>query len=233
MKNLLLITSFILATYSSLFCGVPMNPPPTGDEPTYTSAVNVSQGEWDTLTTAYKSAHETGIWGGNLNKTQLEAWLGRFTQSSKLVYFRFITEPSSRKTTVEFSAGKNITNIPCIRNGANPLAYCPTACNLVSEACPGLIEMPFLTYAQLGNTYKGINPANTLGGNIDKSALLAIINSLPEETTTVAFRFCTDPVYNQTSIIFTGGGIGQPPQEILYLRNGRADSFCPTNCNND
>lgn len=237
MKNLLLIASLFLAAYSTVYSGEPVKPGQTSIVSTnggYISAVKVSQTDWTILTDLYKAEHEKGTWGGNLNKTDLKNWLSHLPQSCTVVYFRFFADTIYNKTGVGFSGGKMDENAKCIRNGGSELAFCPTACNLRSEACPKVIEISYQTYNLLSSRYKGISPYATLGGNIEKSALLNIINSLPDTINIIAFNFCTDPNYDQTSIIFTGGTVGQNGDHILYLRNGAmTDNFCPTNCNMD
>lgn len=228
MKNLLILAGTVLASFSFIFCAQPGNP---GQEP-YSSAVKVSQSEWDNLTAEYKSANENLTLGGILNKTDLETMLSKLDVGCRLVQFRFITDTTYHQTSVAFSGGEPAKDVPCIRNGGSEDAFCPIACDLRSTASPSAVLLSFEDFKELSALYHRKNPeVSTLGGNIDKAALLAIIGSIPKEETNINFRFCKDPRYNKISVIFMGGSEGQPTGEILYLRNGEStESFCPTNC---
>jgi hypothetical protein len=84
----------------------------------------------------------------------------------------------------------------------------------------------------LTSAYSTSHAGETLGGNIDKSALLAICNSLSVESTVVYFRFCKEVTSGKTSVMFAGGNIGQPDGTNLYYRNsGSEEAFCPAYCN--
>lgn len=201
----------------------------------YVGAVMVSESEFNILTQSYQSNNANTTHGGQVNKALLLALINSMPSSKTYVNFNFYMDPVFNKTSLMIMGAKTSlqgeSNILCLRNGGSASSFCPTVCELNSNAANVTLSINYNSYKTLSNQYKMNNMEATLGGNIEKGALLEIINSLPMSAQNVAFRFCNDETFNKTSVIFIGGSENRSPGNSLYYRNGNlATSFCPTVC---
>ncbi|MBL7812870.1 MAG: hypothetical protein JNL57_11650 [Bacteroidetes bacterium] len=195
----------------------------------YTAAVKVTKAEFDALTADYASSSGSTL-GGMMGKSELKNFISSIPGSQDFVRFRFCTDPTYSKTSLMLKGDHTLLrNTQYMRNGGSDESFCPTMCSLESTATKVSIDINASAYETLSTAYSEANAGKTLGGKIEKSALLEIVNSLPVSATTVAFRFCT--VGGNTCVIFAGGNVGQEGGSQLFYRNGGSpDSFCPTMC---
>lgn len=199
---------------------------------TWQSAVALTESEFSSLTSAYSESNNGTNLGGMLEKSELKSFINNIPGSQDFIRLRFYTDPELQKTGLMLRGDNTFfKNTQYMRNsGAD--GFCPNNCNgqAVSQNTSESISANL--YQSLSDAYSAANPSATLGGRIDKAAVLEIINSLPAEATNVAFRFCTDASSGKTSVIFIGGSVGQTGGATLYYRNGgNAEAFCPDNCN--
>lgn len=192
----------------------------------YSCAVAISSSELAQLTDSYNKLNPGATLGGKIGKSELLELVQSIPDRKDYVHFRFGIDPQFNQISLMFKGDKtlfqNESNILYRRNGASLSAYCPTSCDL-ENAIGVTLNSNTNEYNNLGNVYQQKFPGKTLGGNIDKSAIMAIINSLPSGTNVVNFRFCKDPQNGNTSVIFIG--------ENLFLRNGGSSAaYCPTSC---
>ena len=202
----------------------------------YVAAVKVAQADFDQLTSAFQAAYPNATLGGNFTKSDVVKLLNSMPDAAQFVNFRFCKDPDLGKTSLALCGAKSAdqpdSEIKCARNGGNPTAFCPTACNLVSPAGSNSMAITKAQYDDLSATFQAAYPNRTAGGNIDKAALLDIANSLPADNANIAFRFFKDASSGKVGVIFVGGAVNQGNNGTLYLRNGATvESFCPNNCN--
>ncbi len=202
----------------------------------YTHAIAVSSSEFSQLTGNYSNSNPGKTHGGCIGKAELQELINSMPTGSSSVKIRFCTDPSSSQTSLIFVGDKQwwegASKIMYRRNGGSADAFCPTNCNDGNSVTNVSKSMTGADYTALTAAYATANTGKTLGGQIDKSALQALINSLPGNATALYFRFCTDANYNKTSVIFVGGNVNQTGGEKLMLRNGKsALAYCPENCN--
>lgn len=204
----------------------------------YQSAKQVSWQDFEALTSGYAAAHASQTLGGNISKADLQKLINSMPASSQMVAFRFCTDPEFNKVSIALRGAKTpeqpLSELKCLRNGGSPDAFCPTICDAAEASSTTVLELSVEEFESLAGAYQSANPNLTHGGRIDKSALQNIINSSSASAKNIAFRFCTDPTFNKTSVIFAGGTTNQPENKVLYLRNGASSaSFCPVQCNMD
>lgn len=232
MKTLLLI--------SVAFAGLAFRMPETVISPqtncakasTWRAAVQISQAEFDNLTTAYAESHSGANLGGIIGKAELQKFIENIPNSQDFIRFRFCTDPVYQKTSLMMRGDHTLLrNTQYLRNSGVE-GFCPTNCELQSNAGNVSLSISSTVYETLADAYASANPGGTYGGRIDKAAVLEIINSLPSSATNVAFRFCSDGESGKTSVIFVGGSAGQPGGANLFYRNGgNAEAYCPEMCN--
>lgn len=231
MKNLLFFTVITLSILMYSFKSRIVSPIRPAAE--FVSAVLVTQEQFDTLTAQFSRDFSSYTQGGMLNKDSLKAILDAMPKDSNLVNFVFGTDTSFNKTSLLIrGCAPQDTSIPmqCIRNGNMEEAFCPLFCTISNSYYNTTVPLNHQIYIEYYNTYRADHPRMTYGGNIDRDALLEIVNSIPSENPNLFFRFCNDPKYNKWSIIFIGGDVNG---SILYYRNGlNENSFCPDICNN-
>lgn len=201
----------------------------------YRAAVRLTQNEFDKLVNDYQSAPSEKTIGGMISKKDLNNMILSMPSGDSYVNFRFATDDATGMVSLMLMGGKSWyegkSKIDCLRNGGSAEAFCPSICDLNGTESNVTMDLDYNTFKMMSEAYKAANPSKTWGGNIDKNALMDLINSLPETTSNVVFRFCKDPVYGQTAVIFLGGKVNQPEGSVLYLRNGvTADAFCPSMC---
>lgn len=236
MKKLLFTLSSMLLLISFAVFAETKNPAKSGIfnvQTDYGSGIKISQAQFDALTSSYQTAHPTWTQGGTVSKNDVQALLNSMPDGAQFVNFRFCTDAGANKISMALCGAKTAdepeSEIKCLRNGGSDVSFCPTACNPNVSSAAGSIGLAFADYNALSNAYQTAYPSRTQGGNIDKSALMDILNSIPAGSANMSFRFCTDAATNKMSVIFIGGATDSG---ILYIRNGlNADSFCPTNCN--
>jgi len=192
----------------------------------YSCAVSISSTELAQLTDSYNKLNPGATLGGKIGKSELLELVKSIPDRKDYVHFRFGIDPQFNQISLIFKGDKtlfqNETNILYKRNGASLSAYCPTSCDY-DNASGVTLNSNASEYNNLSTAYQQKFPGKTIGGNMDKSAVIAIINSLPSGTNVVNFRFCKDPQSGNTSVIFIG--------ENLFLRNGgSAAAYCPTSC---
>lgn len=202
---------------------------------TYSSAVLVSESEFTSLTQTYQAVSENTTHGGQVSKALLLNLINSMPSSKFYVNFNFYMDPTFSKVSLMMMGSKTKfqgeSNIICLRNGGSSGSFCPTVCELNSSEQNITLSINYNTYYTLFEQYKINHMNGTLGGSIEKMALLEVINSLPSSAQNVAFRFCTDDVFQKTSVIFVGGSENRGDNDNLYYRNGNvATSFCPTVC---
>ena len=231
MKTLPIIAAFSLSLASFRFAGnqQPESTTVRNSTNAYTAAVKVTKAEFDALTADFASSSGSTL-GGLIGKSELKNFIGSIPGSQDFVRFRFCTDPTYSKTSLMLKGDHTLLrNTQYMRNGGSDESFCPTMCSLESTATKVSLDINASAYESLSSAYSAANTGKTLGGKIEKSALLEIVNSLPMTTTTVAFRFCT--VGGNTCVIFAGGNVGQEGGSQLFYRNGGSpDSFCPTMC---
>lgn len=235
MKNFMLTAGMVIlltAGYST----VADNPDrPAGvhsAQPNYVAAVKLSGEDMRRLTGNYEASLTGGTKGGTIGLKELSALLESIPDDDAFVNFRFCKDESGN-TSLMLMGGKSwyqlFTKVDCLRNGGSSAAFCPPNCNFESGAVS--VDITRAEFNDLSETYKENNPGKTWGGNIDKSALMGVVKSLPDNAGTLSFMFCTDGSLGKTSVIFIGGTNGQADGQPLIIRNGvSAESFCPNMC---
>lgn len=192
----------------------------------YGASITLTAAEVTALTDAYSKLNPGATLGGKIGKSELLDLVNSIPDKKDYVHFRFGIDPQFNSISLMFCGDKTIfqneSNVLYKRNGASASAYCPTSCDL--ENANGVtVNSNSTEYKSLNAVYEQKYPGKTLGGNIDKSAVLNIINSLPPATNVVNFRFCKDAQTGNTSVIFIG--------ENLFIRNGGSSAaYCPTSC---
>lgn len=199
---------------------------------TYRAAVRVTQSEFDQLTAEFRTANSENTLGGMIGKMELKNMIASMPSSDVFVNFRFATDATTGRVSVMFMGGKSWyegkRKIDCLRNGGSAGAFCPSICDLNATESRVTVDIDYNTYNDLSAAYQRANPTQTWGGNIDKSAMLDLINSMPESASNIAFRFCKDGTFGKMAVIFAGGKQGI---ETFYIRNGvTAEAFCPSMC---
>lgn len=192
-------------------------------------AIKLNNSTFGSLTQDYSNSNPGAILGGAIGKSDLQNLINRMSSGQVFVELRFCTV--NDKVTLCLK-GRNgfLSSDAHMRSGASEDAYCPNQCGLNTNLNSVSMEITKSDYNTLTGAYTG----ETKGGKIEKSALQAIINSLPTSATSIPFRFCTDNSTGsaKVSIIFVGGTEGQQGGEQLFYRNGGTDAaFCPTICN--
>lgn len=200
---------------------------------TWNSALKVDQSEFETLTSAYANDHASATLGGQIGKAELKSFINSIPNSQDYIRFRFCTDPMYRKISLMMKGDNSLfRNTQYMRNGGSEDGFCPSICNLQSNASNVTLDISASAFETLAASFSSENPGATLGGRIDKDAVMEIINSLPAEAVNVAFRFCTDAATGKTSVIFVGGTVGQTGgAQLIYRNGGSADAFCPDICN--
>lgn len=201
----------------------------------YRAAVRITQLEFDKLVADYQSSASEKTLGGMINKKDLNNMILSMPSADSYVNFRFATDDATGLVSLMLMGGKSwyegSGKIDCLRNGGSAEAFCPSICDLSGTESVVTLDLDYNTFKLMADAYKTANPSKTWGGNIDKSALIDLLNSLPGSTSNVVFRFCKDPAFGQTSVIFLGGKVNQPEGSVFYIRNGvTADAFCPSMC---
>lgn len=201
--------------------------------PKYVSALVVTAEDFQSLTASYRNAHGDQTQGGVISRQALINILNSMPYGADFINFRFTTDED--QISLMMMGGKSwyegTRKIPCYRNGGSAASYCPTVCELNVSADGTTLSFPYQEYVDRTQAYAQKYPDATFGGNIDRTALKALLESLPAEQKNIAFRFCADPNFKHTSVIFIGGAVGQPDNQTLMVRNGvDANSFCPIVC---
>ncbi len=231
MKNLLFAATIMSSLLMMGFTKRSVQSPKPAAE--YVSAVLVTQTEFDTLTAAFARDFPSYTQGGMINKDSLRAILDAMPKDSNLVNFVFGTDTAFNKTSLLIrGCAHQDTTIPmkCLRNGNMEEAFCPAFCAISNSFYNTTIPLDHTIYLEYYNNYRLNNPRMTFGGNIDRDALMEIINSIPSDNPNLFFRFCNDERYGKWSVIFIGGDVNN---SILYYRNGmNENSFCPNVCDN-
>lgn len=192
----------------------------------YSASITLTSAEVTDLTDVYSKLNPGATLGGKIGKSELLELVNSIPDRKDYVHFRFGIDPQFNSITLMFCGDKtllqNESNVLYKRNGMSASAYCPTSCDL--ENANGVtVNSNSTEYKSLNLVYAQKYPGKTLGGNIDKSAILSIINSLPSSTNVVNFKFCKDPQTGNISVIFIG--------ENLFIRNGGSSAaYCPTSC---
>lgn len=183
----------------------------------------ISENDFKALTKAYQTKYPNETLGGKIGKKELEDMLIHIRSTEPDMHFRFGIDAKFNQTTLMFMAEK-LLNSDFIRNGNMQEAFCSEGLCETGNRSDITLNISHKEYLYLSNLFQSTKPNSIYGGNIDKSALSVVVNSLPETDNVVQFRFCEDPDYNNNlSVIFIGGG-------GLFIRNTNVAAFCPTQC---
>jgi len=224
MKKKLLFSLFILCLFAFKYSDVSKQSPEANSG--YSATVVLSATEARELAETYSKANGGSTLGGKIGRSELLQLIQSIPDSKNFVHFRFGIDPQFNQVSLMLSGDKtlfeNQSQIEYYRNGSSLSAYCPTTCDL-ENATGVTVSSNLNEYNTLSKSYQLKYPGKTIGGNIDKSAILNIINTLPPATNVVNFRFCKDEQSGHTSVIFMG--------ENLFIRNGGSSAaYCPTSC---
>lgn len=235
MSKRIIICLFLIGSIAIVKASIKSNTEIKSVKPEFKSAVLVSPAEYDTLIPAFANRFPSSTKGGVIHKDSIKALIESMPTETELVHFVFGIDTTYNKYMVAFKGAKNEgdpdSKILCFRNGNSDDAFCPANCNVNrTGANTTTVKIDIATYKSIYDAFRAARPTMTFGGNIDKQALLDIVNSIDSKTTNLFFMFCTDPATQLRSIIFLGGTVDG--DKLMYRNGLNSDSFCPSNCSN-
>lgn len=195
------------------------------------NTLTISEETFNSLSNTYQPFDQKQTKGGAIAKSDILAIITDMPSAKSIITMRFCTDPGTGFISLILKGDRTspFNGVEYRRNTGSSDAFCPVNCNMPSNLNNVSAEIHKADYDQLTSAFSTQYSEKTMGGRINKDAMLALVNSLPETQNVVHFRFCTDA--GKTSVMFMGGTLGQPENKKLCLRNGGSEAaFCPSIC---
>lgn len=206
------------------FKSLPKEPKNAHRTNVFDASIQVSEEEFNTLTSAYVAFDTKATLGGAFDKDDLKKILNDMGNET-YVRIRFAIDESGYISLMLKGHHRNVfDDVEYRRNTGSAASFCPAVCDMPVSAAASNLSASFhqSEWDNLSMTFQQQYPGKCQGGKIHRDALNEVVNSIPDNETGVNFRFCNDG--GNVSVIFIGGNSGAG--KVMY----RNTTYCPTMC---